>query len=92
MGCLGGSTPNSCRPHPRQPQAVGRESDGDCRLGGGCHVDPDALENRARPLCPDAPTAGDIFAYSEHAVGRAGRIGARVIGKVKEPFHQRIWF
>jgi len=55
-------------------------------------VDPDALENRARPLCPDAPTAGDIFAYSEHAVGRAGRIGARVIGKVKEPFHQRIWF
>jgi hypothetical protein len=45
---------------------------------------PRALENRARPPFPGAPTAGDVFAYSEHAVGRAGCTGARLVGKVKD--------
>ena len=31
-----------------------------------------------------APTTGNIFACSEHAVGRAGCIGARLVGKVKD--------
>ena len=51
---------------------------------GGCHADRDALENRARPPFPDAPTAGIVFACSEHAVGRAGCIGTRLVGKVKD--------
>ena len=45
-----------------------------------CHADP----NRARPPFPGAPIAGDVFAYSEHAVGRAGCTGARLVGKVKD--------
>jgi hypothetical protein len=47
-------------------------------------VDPDALENSARPPFPDAPLACDVFAYSEHAVGRAGCTGARLDGEVKD--------
>ena len=39
--------------------------------------------NRARPPFPGAPIAGDVFAYSEHAVGRAGCTGARLVGKVR---------
>jgi len=45
-----------------------------------CHADP----NRARPPLPGAPVAGDVFAYSEHAVGRVGCTGARLVGKVKD--------
>jgi hypothetical protein len=55
-----------------------------CQSGGGCHADPDALENRARPPFPGAPTSRNVFACSEHAVGRAGYIGARLVGKVKD--------
>ena len=43
-----------------------------------CHADP----NRARPPFPGAPIAGDVFAYREHAVGRAGCTGACLVGKV----------
>ena len=27
---------------------------------------------------------GDVFAYIEHAIGRAGCTGARLVGKVKD--------
>jgi hypothetical protein len=50
----------------------------------GCHADPDALENRARPLLPCAPAASDVFAYSEHAARRVGCIGACLVSKVKD--------
>ena len=45
-----------------------------------CHADP----NRARPPFPGAPIAGDVFAYSELAVGGAGCTGAGLVGKVKD--------
>jgi hypothetical protein len=51
---------------------------------GATHADPDALENRARPLLPCAPAASDVFAYSEHAARRAGCTGACLVGKVKD--------
>jgi hypothetical protein len=35
-------------------------------------VDPDALENRARLPFPGTQVAGDVFAYREHVVSRAG--------------------
>jgi len=53
-----------------------------------CHADP----NRARPPFPRAPVAGDVFAYSEHAVGRAGCAGARLVGKVKDSCVLEEWF
>jgi hypothetical protein len=53
-----------------------------------CHADP----NRARPPFPGAPIAGDVFAYSEHAVGRAGCTGARLVGEVKGHCVLEEWF
>ena len=50
----------------------------------GYHADPDALENRARPLLPCAPAASDVFAYSEHAARRAGCTGACLVGKMND--------
>jgi len=52
------------------------------QLAGGCHAHSDALEDRARPLFSDASTACDIFTCREHAVGRAGCTGARIVRKV----------
>src|SRR5258707_7798591 len=49
----------------------------------GYHADPDALENRARPLLPCAPPASDVFAYSEHSARRVSCIGACLVSKVK---------
>jgi len=53
-----------------------------------CHADP----NRARPPLPGAPVAGDVFAHSEYAVGRAGCTGARLVGKVKDHCVLGEWF
>ena len=53
-----------------------------------CHADP----NRARPPLPGAPVAGDVFAYRGHAVGRADRIGARLVGKMKDHCVPEEWF
>jgi hypothetical protein len=50
----------------------------------GYHADPDALENRARPLLPCAPAASDVFAYSERAARRVSCIGACLVSKVKD--------
>src|SRR4029077_7869505 len=50
----------------------------------GYHADPDALENRARPLLPCAPAASDVFADIEHAACRVSCIGACLVSKVKD--------
>jgi hypothetical protein len=43
----------------------------------------DALEDRTRPPFSGAPAACDVFTYHEHAVGRAGFAGARLVRKVR---------
>ena len=53
-----------------------------------CHAD----SNRARSPFPGAPIAGDVFAYSEHAVGRAGCTGASLVGEVKGHCVLEEWF
>jgi len=62
------------------------------RPGGGCHADPDALENRARLPFPGAPIASDVFTDREHAIGRAGCAGARLVSKVKDSCVLEEWF
>src|SRR2546430_9504661 len=53
---------------------------------GGCHAHPDALEDRTRAPFSGTPDACDVFTYREHAVGRAGCAGARLVCKVKRTF------
>ena len=56
------------------------------QLAGGCHAHPDTLEDRTRPIFSGVPAACDVFTYREHAVGRTGCTGARLVRKVKRAF------
>ena len=56
------------------------------QLAGGCHADPDTLEDRTRPIFSGAPTACGVFTYRKHAVRRVDCTGARLVRKVKRAF------